>query len=132
MKLILYSALGDEEGLRLKELLNKMVPEDNLIIIRTVEDLTVKLRNPRIDPLTIVILVTSHQELNGLMGISDLLHDTRLFLILPDREPNTISKGHTLRPRYITYTDSDYSMSAAVLKKMLENSAPLNPVQNAV
>lgn len=132
MKLILYSVLGDEESLRLKELLSTMVPEDNLTIIRSVEDLTTRLRNPRIDPLTLVIIVTSQQELNGLMGISDLLHDTRLFLILPDRNPNTISKGHTLRPRYITYTDSDYTMSAAVLKKMLESSDPFDSVQTAV
>jgi hypothetical protein len=34
----------------------------------------------------------------------------------------TIAKGHTLRPRFLTYADSDFAEVVAVLSKMFENT----------
>ncbi|MCD6199973.1 MAG: hypothetical protein J7K15_15635, partial [Deltaproteobacteria bacterium] len=55
-------------------------------------------------------------------SVRDLIWDLRLILILPDREAGTIAKGHILRPRFLTYLDSDFTEVAAVLKKMLSNT----------
>ena len=35
------------------------------------------------------------------------------------REEDTVSKGHLLRPRYLTYADGDFEDVAAVLEKIL-------------
>ena len=123
MNVLLFSTIVDNNSLKLREFVNTLITDQNMETVQTLEDLTVKLRYPRIDPLLIVILVSKYHELNALLSISELLQDTTLFLILPDRKPKTISKGHRLQPRYITYADSDYSMSAAVLKKMLESTS---------
>jgi hypothetical protein len=40
-------------------------------------------------------------------------------LILPDADPQTIARGHNLRPRYLSNIQSDFQDVAAVLRKML-------------
>jgi len=37
----------------------------------------------------------------------------------PDQEENTIAKGHSLRPRFVTYADSDFPDVVAALGKTL-------------
>jgi hypothetical protein len=39
-------------------------------------------------------------------------------LILPDDDPGTTVLAHTLRPRLITYRDSDFLDVASVLSRM--------------
>jgi len=51
--------------------------------------------------------------------LSDWLWDTRIILILPDRDRETITNGLKLRPRFFTYADEDFGEVAAVLAKML-------------
>ena len=123
MNVLLFSTTGDNKSLQLRRFVKTLITDQRMEIVQTFEGLTEKLRSPRIDSLLIVILAAKHQELNDLLGISELLQDTTLFLILPDRKPKTISMGHRLQPRYITYADSDYSMSAAVLNNMLNNTS---------
>jgi hypothetical protein len=74
-------------------------------------------------PTVAVILVSSHGEFLRLLSIRDSLRETQLILILPDRLVYTISMGHKLRPRFLTYVDSDPAEVGAVLAKMLENLA---------
>ena len=126
MKVILFTTSSDSVSMNLLELLNTLTTNQNIEVIRTIDELIVKLRNPRIEPMLAVIQAADRNELKSLINIRDLIDDTRLFLILPDHEPETISKGHSLRPRYITYLDSDYSSCAAVLKNMLERGSNLS------
>ncbi|MCJ7779472.1 MAG: hypothetical protein MUQ27_01475, partial [Acidimicrobiia bacterium] len=47
--------------------------------------------------------------------IRDLLDRIRIILILPDRNKDTINKGHTLFPRFLTYVDGNFDWVTAVL-----------------
>ncbi|NVM57217.1 MAG: hypothetical protein HWN51_03755 [Desulfobacterales bacterium] len=71
-----------------------------------------------------VLLAASREELSDILSIRDLLTDIRVILVLPDRDDDTIAKGHTLRPRFFTYADSDFVEIAAVLSKMLASNYP--------
>ena len=64
----------------------------------------------------------SREDLVDLLSIRNLLDDLRVILLLPNREKETINKGHTLRPRFLTYADSNLLNVAAVLSKMLRNT----------
>ena len=44
---------------------------------------------------------------------------------LPDREANTITIGHSLHPRFLTYIDSDFVELAGVLVRMLLTAASI-------
>ncbi|MCG6535460.1 MAG: hypothetical protein L7F78_12400, partial [Syntrophales bacterium LBB04] len=67
-----------------------------------------------------VICVSSQKEFSSLLAIKDLFKDMRIILILPDRERATVSKGHGLKARFLSYKDSDFSDVAAVLHHMVE------------
>jgi hypothetical protein len=46
----------------------------------------------------------------------------KTIVILPDSNPDTVAKGHILRPRFLSYCDGDFQDVAAVLSRMIENS----------
>jgi hypothetical protein len=58
-------------------------------------------------PIIAVLLAVRCEDLLALFSILDLLCDFRLILILPDRKKDTIAKGHTLAPVFLSYVDSD-------------------------
>ena len=49
-----------------------------------------------------------------------LLTDMRILLILPDRNKETVSAGHRLRPRYMSDADSDFEDVVAVVKQIFK------------
>ena len=88
----------------------------------TIDDLVNRLRHPKKDLTIAVLLADSQKELENILSVKDFFSDVRIILILPDRNKNTIIKGHTLFPRFLTYVDSDFNWVTAVLEKMLSNN----------
>ncbi|MDP1989583.1 MAG: hypothetical protein Q8K00_01065 [Syntrophales bacterium] len=52
-------------------------------------------------------------------SLGDLLADVKSILILADDDRDTIMKAHTLRPRYITWVDTDFRHIVNVLRNMV-------------
>jgi hypothetical protein len=96
--------------------------ECGLEIYRTIESLSHRLCRPEKGLTAAVLFTTSKQELLEILSIKNLLFNVRIILVLPDREEDTITKGHSLRPRFLTYIDSDFGDIAAVLSKMLRDN----------
>ena len=69
----------------------------------------------------VVFQAAGQEDFLFLESINNLLFDARLILVLPNREKDTIKKGYSLYPRFITYTDGNYRDVTAVLNKMLIN-----------
>jgi len=86
----------------------------------SVESLSQRLCRPKtIREETIAVLFTvDMSDLWNLISIRDLLDGIGIILILPDDKKETISAGHCLRPRYISYADGNFKDVAAVLNKM--------------
>lgn len=91
-------------------------------ISRSIEDLTMQLRQSLYDEIIAVLMIADQNDLSDILSIHHLLRDTRLILILPDHDETTISKGHELYPRFVSYIDSDFSDITAVLDKMINGS----------
>ncbi|MHC4455613.1 MAG: hypothetical protein ACYS0I_00755 [Planctomycetota bacterium] len=121
MRVILYSAVKNDNTKQFNRLINFLVPKQKMEVCHTVASMAIKLRQPRVEPNITIALTTSDEELIDLLAISDLLQDTDLFLVLPNRRADTIAIGHRLQPRFIAYSDNDLMESADVLKKILEN-----------
>ena len=121
VRVILYSTKLDGSGKLIDGLINFLVPEEKIELSRTISNLALKLRQPRVEPIIAIVLATTPKELIDVLTIGELLQDIRLFLVLPDRKPDTVAKGHRLRPRFITYADNDIMESADVIKKIFEN-----------
>ncbi len=102
-------------------LIDNLPKGENLQICRTIIGLSRSLRQPSFESLIAVLLASNFDDLKNLVAIGDLLSGIPLILILPDRQDQTISKGHKLYPRFVSYADSDFSDVGLVLNKMISN-----------
>ncbi len=66
----------------------------------------------------VVLLAATREDLVALQSIKHLLEDTRILLVLPDADAQTVRMAHELTPRFLTYRDGDFSDLSAVLRKM--------------
>lgn len=122
MKFLLYSNENNLTGHRLKTLLEGIITRANLVIFSDFDQFRQDLQKPQ-SRLSIAILVAEdQQELNGFIKIKELMEHFKLILVLPDGEDETLQAGHTLRPRFLTYADSDFADVAAVVTKMMDKA----------
>lgn len=126
MSLIVYLPKMDEAGKRLQCLVGELISQDSIELFYTFHGLDVKLKNFSGNRDIALLLASTRQELDELLARRVLLSSLRVVLIIPDREKETISKGHLLRPRYLSFRDGDFSDVAQVLQKLL-NTASSNP-----
>jgi hypothetical protein len=126
MRLLFYAPVKEGPGERLQKVIEEFVPKNkvNVEVYRNIENLSRRLRQPANDLPIAVLLAARREDLTDILSVRHLLCDVRIILILPDREENTISQGHILRPRFMSYTDSDFADVFAVLGKCLESYAP--------
>jgi len=115
---LLYAAL--DSGERLERVVTGLVPQEKLHVYRTIRELSEGLRVPMEQAPIAVILAATADELSMIVSLSYLLDDVRSILILPDRQEPTVAIGHSLRPRFLSYKDSDFAAVAAVLTRMME------------
>lgn len=120
MNLLFYQPTNNGPGEYLREVIHTLVSEEKTEIYATIEDLSFRLRQPMFDVALAILLASSNSDLLDLLLLRDLLLDVRIILILPDRRRDTISIGHSLYPRFLSYVDSDFKDVAAVLDKMMK------------
>jgi hypothetical protein len=99
-------------------ILDQFAAEGQCIMFGALDDLTQRLRQPMDPDLIAVLFPKDNIELRALVSIRHLLRDLRVVLILPDSHESTVSRGHVLRPRFVSYADGDLSDVAAVVNKM--------------
>lgn len=115
---VLFLATGDG-GDRLKRVIQALIPGERLEVYGTVESFSIRLRKP-VDNIPVAVIVAGNEDdLLSILSISHLLYDVRFILVLPDRDDGTVAIGHSLRPRFLSYIDSDYRDVAGVLGKMI-------------
>ena len=126
MGLLFYATDIKGTGKPLWDLYRDLSPEYQREFFQTIDTLSQKLRQPQGYQSIAVLLASTQEELTDILTIRNLLDDVRIILIVPDRNKETISKGHTLYPRFLTYVDSDFSWVAAVIKKYCQIIMSLN------
>lgn len=88
-------------------------------IIYTLEKLYERFSRHVASNAVAVLMISNRQELFHITKYADLLNNAKIVLILPDRAEETISMGHALYPRFISYTDGDLNDVTCVLHKMI-------------
>ncbi|MGO9021370.1 MAG: hypothetical protein ACLQVJ_23775, partial [Syntrophobacteraceae bacterium] len=61
-------------------------------------------------------------ELDEFAALRELYDDTRILLVMGERSSRMIMKGHSLRPRFMAFADTEPGVVRSVLEKMT-NSA---------
>ncbi|QVW36086.1 hypothetical protein KIP69_04320 [Geobacter sulfurreducens] len=79
-------------------------------------------------PAITVLVVRDRDELERLLTMRTAFRDTKTVLVLPDRRAETVSRGHCLEPRFMTYLDQNPAEVVAVLARMASpGNGPGNP-----
>ncbi|NTW06910.1 MAG: hypothetical protein HGA29_03600, partial [Syntrophaceae bacterium] len=126
MTLIIYSTTMNAAEERLLRVIELFLPEKQFKFYRTIDDFSEYLRQPVLKQRIVILLAASGKELEDILSIRELLEDAKMILIVPDTDPATLARGHTLRPRFLSDCGSDFVDVAAVLGRMIERSAGMN------
>ena len=126
MNLLFYAADIEGVGKPLWDLYQDLYDKHNGEFFLTVDDFANRLHQPKSDPAIAVLLAAGRKDLEDLLTIRDLFDRIRIILILPDRNKDTVKKGHALFPRFLTFVDGNFDWVTAVLYKMLANNTGNN------
>jgi hypothetical protein len=119
--IIFFSTMSEGTGKRLLQSIEEVVSEKDLELCRNTNALFMMLCRPRNGATIAILHTSSEREFADIFPLRDLLLDIRVILVMPDSDPKTLSKGHLLRPRFMTDCNSDFKEITAVLKRMIEN-----------
>ena len=120
MKLFLFTSMINEASVRIQALLEKSFPGVDIEVYRTIDGLSARLHQPKDDAFVAVLLAENGKELLDFHTLLNLFRDIRIILVVPDRNQETITLAHQLRPNFLCYKNSDFTEVIAVLNKMLQ------------
>jgi hypothetical protein len=125
MEIILYAPDSEGNFQKIRELIEGSVPAGKVRLYRTIERLSEKLHRP-IAPETILIIAARNRD--DLSKVATLPHVggyLRTVVVAPDQEAETVALAFRLRPRFLTYANSNLQDLVAVLRKMAEGDQSL-------
>lgn len=123
MNLLFYASTIHGATKRLQEAIETIIPEEYREIYQDIQSLSQRLREPGNGQRLAVLSASDRRDLSDIQSIQSLLSDIPIIVVLPDRKPDTITLGHRLRPRFLTYLDSDFVGLTGVLVKMIKTAA---------
>ena len=118
--LIFYAAAANGKAAKILSRIKAVVPAAVIVVCRTPRELAMGLLRPLGEVIAVVLAVGARDDLMDILSLRDVLHETRVILILPEPEREMLVMGHGLRPRYLTYLDEEPEALASVLEKMVE------------
>jgi len=98
---------------------------DPPVFCHQLNQLIKQLQDPTRRPSVLVLCANNFAELEKILSLIHWLEDLRIILVLPDSQTQTVTIGHRLRPRFVSFMDGDFSDVAAVLGKMIKNDSLL-------
>ena len=82
-----------------------------------------KIRKPLHGVEVAVLLASTNEELLEIYHMQGhFLENIRVILILPNSNQHTITLGHKLSPRFLSYADGDFTDVSAVLEKIVKSN----------
>ena len=129
MNVLFYLPGTSKIDARIQEVVEMVKPMAKTEVFRSIEDLSIRLCRPAGSPTIAVLLAGNKIDLVDFAFIRNLLSDTPIILVLPDREESTATIGYTLVPRFLTYMDSNLMEVGAVLEKMIKCYEEKNVVE---
>ncbi len=102
----------------LEQLVGEILPKECIHTCREMSDFEERLRDPRLATDLVVLVPANERELDEFAALRELYDDTRIILFLSERNPGMLTKGHSLRPRFMAFPDTEPGVVRSVLEKM--------------
>jgi len=119
VKILFYSSKMHDPAIGIGESLRTLVPDEGVETYTSIEELAKRLLHLIDHDAIVIIQAGDREELLSILSLRDVLQNVRVILLLPDREDETISLAHRLRPRFLANSESGFSDTMSVLRKML-------------
>lgn len=119
MAVIVFHNSSSNTGKRLRHTLEEAQLHCRFEYHETYDGLIATLACAENSRSVVVLQASDRQELEDLISVAEWFRDCLIIFILPDQEPETISKGHLLFPRFVAFEDGEVKHVAAVIEKML-------------
>jgi len=117
--LILYKKDYDDFEAKICGVIESVVSKEKRVIFRSIEGMVERILHLTNNPAITVLIIKSKEELLQLYSSLNVLRRSKMLLILPDRNPETIKLGYKLKPRFSTCLHNDFWVIQTVLKQML-------------
>lgn len=115
MHFIVYSQNIEWAEHRLKEAIRGVVADNNIHICDDLNGFVDRFRQSFGSLRIGIVVLHSIEELNDLLVYRNVLRQIWTIIILPNRDPQTITKAYRLWPRYISDLDGDLSDIRGIL-----------------
>ncbi len=129
MWLIFYSKTATQYTAELIEKIAETFSADRIGVCRDRESLRTALLEPASNPWAIVLICSDRTDLLNVIAMRELMFCTPVILVLPDWDPETVAKGHTLRPRLLAWPGLASEEIVAVLQRVLEKVGNFNLIR---
>jgi hypothetical protein len=111
---------------KFESLITNCLSQENITIYHNINTFSRGLRQAFSEVIG-VILIHSQSDLDEILLLRDVIWSIRTILILPDSNPETVARGHAIRPRFLTFQDGDLNEVVTVLQRMIGTPVvPLN------
>jgi len=130
MNVLFYLPVTSKINAKIQEVVEMVKPMAKTEVFRSIKDLSIRLCRPDDSPTIAVLLAGNKIDLVDFAFIRNLLSDTPIILVLPDREESTATIGYALVPRFLTYMDSNLMEVGAVLEKMIKYYEEKNVIKD--
>ena len=121
MKIIFYSSSREDTEKEICEMLKELASEESIEMYQSIEELKQCLKRLFNHETIVILRARDREELLRIVSLSDLLQGLRIILLIPNRDKETISIAHQLRPRFLSNGESDFSDTMSVLQKMVQH-----------
>lgn len=115
MRVQLFISNHAAEGHRLQTVLQGAVPNVPATQFNSPWDVGREALATYDEKIVAVIMAANRKELSQLAQMENIRDRLWIVLVLPDSAPESISLGHILRPRFVTFADSDFTDIVAIL-----------------
>lgn len=126
MTVLLYANDFLEYGKHLRQKIEKICDFGQLIDCRGISQLTEHLLGRTVDVRIGIFCVQHEFDLDRLLFMQNLLESVFVILILPYIDDDMIAKCHRLKPRFISYPDTQFEDVVAVMNHLKYQRKKIN------
>jgi len=121
MSFVFFSPKTEFEGRKFLELAKSTLPDNKFRSFRTLAGLSGYLKNFP-SPELAILLAADQKELAALASLKKDMNGSKIILLLPDRQDDSLKLSAVLSPLLTCFLDDGYSDVAAVLARMRRES----------
>lgn len=122
MDIVLFSADRKAISTKIQKAFKGLCAGGTMSALTTYEELKSRLEQPETQTTVVLLLINNRDELEQILLLEERLGKYQIVLMLPDRDPETLSLAYKLRPRFISYHDKGYAEVKAVVKNICERN----------